>query len=191
MRRAAGEQGASTLALKVGPRQPLRRAQTDRSKARHRERMAWRAQWPEDLFQKLGRRANQRLEQAPVGLGVPAKAVSRLLQGTLEHYRGAVVEGMRQRRVGMHQLEAVLGERQAAHERGCKRQRVHRGAGVVNKARKRQLLGAAAPADGLRSFEDCHPPAGPGEDDRRGEAVRARADDDGLGSAIRQPRGRA
>ena len=83
--------------------------------------MARRAERAEDLPHELGRRAHERLEQPPVGVGVPAEAVSRLVHGALEQHRGAVVEGVRERRVGMRQLESVLGERQPAQERGCER----------------------------------------------------------------------
>ena len=152
--------------------------------------MAWRAEGAEDLPHELGPSASEWLEQPPVGVRVRTEAACRLLHGAFEQHRGAVVEWMRQRCVGMHQLEPVLGERQPAQERRCERQRVHRGAGVVHEAWERQLFGAAAPTDGLRAFEDGDPPAGRGQHGGGGEAVRARPDYDGVGRGIRQPRDR-
>ena len=97
--------------------------------------------------------ADERIEQPPVGLRVRAESASRLLHGALQHHRGAVVERVGQRRVGVHQLEPVLRQRQAAQEGRSERQGVHRRAGVVHEAGQRQLLRAAAAADGLRALD--------------------------------------
>ena len=98
---------------------------------------------------------------------------------------------MGQGRVGVHELEPVLRERQVAQEGRDEGEGVDGGAGVVHEARQRQLLGAAAAADGVGALEDRDRAAGPGEHDGRGEPVGARADYDGIARVLRQPSGRA
>jgi len=57
---------------------------------------------------------------------------------------------------------------------------VDRRADVVHEARQGQLGGARPAAKGLLRFSDEHALAGPGERDRRDEAVRPRPDDDSV-----------
>jgi hypothetical protein len=61
----------------------------------------------------------------------------------------------------------------------------------VHEPRKCQLLGSAAPTQSWRALENGDPVPGPGQDDGRREAIWARADNDGVGCALRQRRGRA
>ena len=81
-------------------------------------------------------------------------------------------------------------------ERRADGHRVHRRAVVVQDAGDRQLAGAGAAADRLGGLEHRHLHPLPGERDRAGEPVRARADDDRrahagdgrLGAVARRPR---
>jgi hypothetical protein len=97
--------------------------------------MARRAERPEDLPHEFGERAHERLEHPAVGVRVGAEAARRVVHRALEQHRGAVVQGVRQRYAGMHQLEPMVRQRQAAEEGRGERQGVHRGAGVVHEAR--------------------------------------------------------
>ena len=191
MRAASGQEGARALALETRARQPRRRAEGARAEARQHQRMARRAQRAEDLAHELVGIADERIEQPAVGLRVRAESAGRLLHGALQHHRGAVVERVGQRRVGVRQLEPVLGQRQAAQEGRSERQGVHRRARVVHEAGQRQLLRAAAAAHGLGALDEGDPAAGPGQHDRRGQPVGARADYDGVVRVLRQPRDRA
>ena len=119
---------------------------------------------------------------------VLAQPGGRRLYGALEHHRGAVVEGMCQRRIGMHRLEAVLGKRQLAQEGRRERQRMDGRAGVVHEPGKRQLLGPAATADRVVGLVEGDSAPVAGERDRARQPVRARPDDYGV---VRQPLGRA
>ena len=65
-----------------------------------------------------------------------------------------------------------------AQERRGERERVDRRADVVPEAGQRQLRRARAAADRRGRLEHAHRAARPGERDRGGQAVRARADDD-------------
>jgi hypothetical protein len=57
----------------------------------------------------------------------------------LEHRSRAVVERMRQRGIGLNPLEPELRQRQRAKEWRRKRERMHRGAHVVDKAGQGEL----------------------------------------------------
>ena len=153
--------------------------------------MARRAQRSEDLAHELVRSADERIEQAPVGLCVRTESPGRLLHRALEDHSGAVVERVGQRRVGVGQLQPMLRQRQAAQEWRDERQGVHRRAGVVHEAGQRQLLRAAAAAHGFPTLDDGDLAPCPGQHDGRGEPVRTRADYDGVVGALRQPRDRA
>jgi hypothetical protein len=91
--------------------------------------------------------------------------------------RGAVVERMRERRGRLDQLDVEV---ERVEERGDGRKGVDRRANVMAEARERQLGGACAASDRVARLEDEDRAAGLGEGDRGGEAVRPRADDDGV-----------
>ena len=74
----------------------------------------------------------------------------RLLHRALQDHRRPAVERMRQRSLGVHELQTVLGQRQPAQERRQQRQGVDGRAGVVDEARQGQLLRSRPAADGLR-----------------------------------------
>jgi hypothetical protein len=77
-------------------------------------------------------------------------------------------------------LDHVEPELEALEERrgGCGR--VDRGTDVMSEARERQLGGASPTADGVASLDEEDRASGLRERDRGGEAVRPRADDDGV-----------
>ena len=108
----------------------------------------------------------------------PRRATHGLGERAVEHAGGAVVERVRERELRMRELEAVAAEVERRERGRAGRERMDRRAHVVAVARERQLLGAGAAADVLGRFE--HEDRAPlvGEERGRGEAVRARADDD-------------
>src|SRR5947209_16232088 len=55
-----------------------------------------------------------------------------------------------------------------------------RGANVVKESRQRQLEGAAPAADSVLRLQHRHRPSGSGQGDGCRQAVRSRADDDGI-----------
>jgi hypothetical protein len=77
-------------------------------------------------------------------------------------------------------LDQVEVELQRAEERGGEERRVNRGADVVAKPRERQLRRARPAADRLLRFDDADRTPCLGERDRGSQAVRPRADDDGV-----------
>lgn len=107
--------------------------------------MTRRAQRPKQVAHQPVAGPVERLEQAAVGSGVGAEAACRLFDRALQHHRRAVLERVGERRLRLHQLEAVLGQRQAAQERGRERKRMDGRAGVVREARQRELLRAEPP----------------------------------------------
>ncbi len=120
------------------------------------------------------------IEQLAVGAVVGAEPARGRLDGSLEQHRRAVVERMRQRHLGLHQLKTVLRQGKLSEERRHQRQGVHRGARVVHEARQRELFRPAAAAEGVSALEHGHLTSGLRQRDRRGQAVGARPDDDRL-----------
>ena len=131
---------------------------------------------------------DQRLEQLPVGPPVGPKPGRGLEHRALEHDRCPVVHGMRERRGRMDELEAMIGQRQGAQKRRREGERMDGGARVVYEPGQRQLSGATASAERLRTLQHAYAVARPRRDDRGGEAVRSGSDDD---RGLRQSRGRA
>ena len=102
------------------------------------------------------------------------------LQRPLQERRGSIVEGMRERGGRMHPLEAELPQRQALQKGRDDGHRMDGRADVVPKPGKGSLLGAAAAADRRSALEHQDRATGPCHDDRRGQAIRSGADDDGI-----------
>ena len=80
----------------------------------------------------------------------------------------------------MDELQSVVRERQLREERRSSRERMDRGADVVHEAGLGQLCRAGPSAERLRPLHDEHRAARACHRDRRGQAVRARPDDDGV-----------
>src|SRR5688572_10039555 len=126
--RTAGEERAGADIAEGEARKHPRREQRHRAETRSRERMA------RELDDGAGHHA---LQASPVacdpadntapGLPVAAEAPRRLLDGALEHDRGAIVEGVRERGGWMDPLEPVLAEWQLAEERRRRGERAESG----------------------------------------------------------------
>ena len=179
VRGVPGEEGAGALAVEARAREARRRA--ERATARTAPSRAGAAadgaaaSVPSTIASEA---SHERPEEAPPGVPVHSQPGRGLLDRALEHDCRPVVERVRERRRRMDPLDAVLGQRHGAHERRGDPERVDRGAGVVQEARERQLLGAQAAADRVAALDDEHRATGPREHDRRREPVRPRSDDD-------------
>jgi hypothetical protein len=97
---------------------------------------------------------------------------------------------MRERGVGMDPGEAVLGEGQGAQKRRRERHRMDRRADVVDEAGQGELGRARAAADRRLRLQHDDGLARACEDDRRREAVRTGADDDGIIGGAHRVHGR-
>ena len=178
MRSEPSEERAGAFPAKRGACERRRRQCAARGEARERERMARAAEWPEQVSQHERCVANERRHQARVtGRILPERRPGRR-DRALEHRSRSVVERMSERRRRPDPLDAVLRERQRREERRGDGEWMDRRAHVVLEPRRGQLGGAHAAADRLRALDDAHRHALARERDRRGQSVRARADDD-------------
>ena len=62
----------------------------------------------EDLGRELVPTRDERGQEPAIGIAVRAERRRGRVDGALEHHRGTVVEGMRERRVGLDPFKAVL-----------------------------------------------------------------------------------
>ena len=179
--REPGEQRARPLTGERSSRNSASRPDGSQAEAADREGVARNAQRgrKQVTHERLRVRRQRGVELRP-GAGVRPQCGARVLEGALEHDRRLVVERVGERRGGVNQLQAVLGERDAAEERRGERERVKRGADVVAVAGKRELGGATPAADRVGALEHQDGASGAGDLDRRGEPVRTRADDHGI-----------
>ena len=81
----------------------------------------------------------KRLEEGAPGFAVTAQTGGRPIDRTLEHDRTAIVEGVRQRSVGVNPLEAVAVKRKLLETRRAHGQRMHGGADIVEKSGEGQF----------------------------------------------------
>ena len=116
VRAGAGDQGASTLALEARAEEAAGGADAAEPEAGHGERMARRAERAEELAEERVGAPDERTEEPAVGALVGAEAASGELDRPLQHHGRAVVERVRQRRLGMRQLKPVALQRQLAQE---------------------------------------------------------------------------
>ncbi len=175
----AGKQRPCSLAREARVGQSGRRAEGRQAEARGGNRVAWRPERrAEQIADQLLPRVGERSHEPAVGPRIGAEAVRGLGDRPVQHDRASVVERVGERDLRMHELEPVLAQRQPAHEGRADHERVDRRADVVAEAGLRQLLGAGAPADRRRRLEHQHRAPRLCDRDRRGEPVRARADDD-------------
>ena len=180
MGRDPGEQGARRVVAEPAPGQTLGRAQGGQAEPGHRQRVARDVRHrPQDLRTDLGHVAHQRPEQPPPGAPVrAAQALAGDRDGPLEDGRPSAVERVRDRRIGMDDLDAVGGQVDRGEERRRQRQRQDRRAHVVAEPGQRQLHGPR-PAAGLRGgLVDADRAPGTGQRDGRGQPVRPGPDDD-------------
>jgi hypothetical protein len=117
VRREAGEESAGRLPLEPCPREPGRGPDPDCAETRQRERTARRQRRRQRSGQERVRRANEWAYEPPVGTRVGSERCGRVVDGALEEGDRTVLEGMRERRVWMDDLGAVLGERKRPQER--------------------------------------------------------------------------
>jgi hypothetical protein len=117
------------------------------------------------------------LEQIAVGRTIHAEPSHRLRQRAPKEHRCSIVERVRECDERFDQVEV---ETERTKERRCSCSRMDRRTEVVAEARERQLCGARSTTDRLLRFDDADRASGLRERDRGREAVRARADDDGV-----------
>ena len=184
MRRYPREESAGALAAERRAREHAGRTDGHQTEPRHRERVARDAQErPERILRELVPVRDERRDEPAIGSAVGAEPLDGALEGSLQHDGGAVVERVRHRRIGLDPLEALPRKVERAQERRGRAHRMERRADVVSEPRKRQLGGAAAPADGLVRFVDDDASSASRELDRCAEPVGSGADDDGVSHA--------
>ncbi len=135
----------------------------------------------EDRPQEVGSEAVPARGQGPEE-PAPRSAIgperpSPLVDGLRHHARRAVVEGMGESERRLDPFDALLRQGHGAEEGRAHAQGMDRGADVVTEPREGELLRARAATHRCRGLEHEHGPAGTGEGQRRGQPVRARADD--------------
>jgi hypothetical protein len=142
----------------------------------------------EQLVGEIVRTTHQRAEgRAPRPAVVSPEPGGGCAHGSFEHRGRAAVERMRERRVGMDELDAPGGEIDRPEERRRRGQGHDRGARIVPEAGQGQLGRAQSAAGGVGGLEHADGPPGPGERDGRGQPVRARPDDDRVDRAVAGP----
>ena len=139
-----------------------RGAQPGAGEARAGERVARQAQRPEDVLGERLPALGERRHQVAVGAGIGAEAGGRLLERVVQRDRAAVVERMRERDLGVRELEPVCAERQRAQERRGEREWMDGRAHVVPEPGQRQLGRPRAAADRPRRPRAPAPSGRPG-----------------------------
>ncbi len=143
--------------------------------------MPWRKrQRAEQILDDIDPARHQWRYQPAIRAGIPPQSGSRCFYGALQYDCRAVVQGMSQRNRRFNPMEAIAVQRQTQEETRRSGKRMDRRTDVMPEARQRQLSGACSPADGRRCFDHEHRFAGPRQRDGRRQAVRSRADDDGV-----------
>jgi hypothetical protein len=140
-----------------------------------------------ELVPALGERAHERV----VCVAVRPELRRRLGQRPVQDGRPAAVERVGGLHLGLEQLEPVIGQRQRPQERRSDGEGVDGRADVVPVAGQGQLGCPRPAADRLVALAQEHRPAGAGQLDRGREAVRPRADHDGIGQPVSRPGGTA
>ena len=87
---------------------------------------------------------------------------------------------MGQRQVGVHPLEAEVGEGKLGQRRRPRAQGLHGRAHIMAEAGQRELRSAGTPTDGVVGLVHAYPEPGTSQGHRRGEPVGPRSDDDGV-----------
>jgi hypothetical protein len=176
----AAEEGAGVGSAEA-PREARGRLQAEEAEAGEEEGVARRrpaADGTKDVVEDFAGVLGERRHEIAVRLPVFAEARRGGVDGLFERRRRAVVEGMGDRGRRPGPFQTMLGERQGAQERRDDAHRMDGRADVVAEAGQGHLFGARAAADRGVPLEDDNGEAGLGQDDRRGQAVRAGADYD-------------
>ncbi len=169
--------------------------QPGQPEARHRERMPRQAQRAEEIGEQRVRLAQERREEpscrrrasSPSSRAVSSSERRSSTAGSSSSGCATDAGGWIQRRPCAASGSVRKNGERIAH-------RMTAGADVVREAGQRQLGGARAAADLVAGLEDPHRRAAARQLDRRGESVRAGADDDGVVHLLRprrSPRARA
>ena len=130
----AGEQRSCVGAREARAGEARRRAQSREREADILDRVARWTQGTEQILDERLPAVGERLHEAAVGVAVDAEPFGRLLDGAAEQHGGAIVQRVRERDLGVDELEPVLLQRQAAEERRGEGERVDRRADVVPEA---------------------------------------------------------
>ena len=166
--------------VKDGGGEAARRADTQKSEARERNRMVRKSRGPEEFFDEVVGGGNRPLHQPQVRTAIGPQAVRRRLYRTLHDRGRSVVEGMRKLELGKGEFEAEPIELEISQGRRRKCQWMDRRAHVVNKSRQGQLGRARPTPDRVGALKNEDGGARPRQRDRGGEAVGARADNYGV-----------
>jgi hypothetical protein len=126
VRAAPGQQCAGPLPLEARAREPRCRAQRLGTESREHQWVAGWAERAQDLPGEVLRMGDERVEEPTVGARVRAEPATRFPDGRLQHHGRAVIQRVRERRLGLDELEAVSLQREAAQERRDQREGVHR-----------------------------------------------------------------
>lgn len=181
MRREPGEERPRPGSAKAREREAPRREERLQPEPREEERPPRNVQHgAERLLEESLEALGERVEERAPGTGVRAQRLAGLARRAHEERGGAVVERVRAGGRRVHPAKAVGLEPERAEARRRPRERVDRGAAVVQEAGARERERARAAADPVRPLADEHPPPLARERGRRGEAVRTRADHDGV-----------
>ena len=105
----SGEEGARAVAAKTGFRQAPGRANRHYPEPGGQHGMAGHAERRQHVVAQARPRSGEWLEEGAPGFAVSAQIGGRSRDGTLQHDGAAIVEGVGQRSVGVHPLEAVGG----------------------------------------------------------------------------------
>src|SRR6266852_5017269 len=146
MRREPRKERLGALAAKK-MRQHFRGRESREPKTCQQKRMAREhMQRPQNFPGEIGPALGKRLHQAAPALAVLAEGKFCIAEIALEHYRGAVVERMRERRRRMNPLEAVALQRKRRKKWRASSQGMHCGAKIVQGTRLRKLQRASRTA---------------------------------------------
>ena len=182
MRGNSREQGARAVAAKARFRQAPRRAHRRHTELGQQQRMARHAERRQHVVAQARPGVGERLEERAPGFAVVAQIGGRAIDGTLQQYRGAILQGVSQRSVRVHPLETVLGQRKPLEARRAHGQGMHGGADIVDKSGQRQFGRSRAAADGWRAFVHGDRVIRARQHDGGGKAIRSGPDDHGAGS---------
>ena len=182
VRRQAGEQRPGRLAAESRTGESSSRADRGQAEPGHGQRVARHVDHrPEQLRRQAIRVAHQRREQpTPRPAVAVAEAVRRGRHGPFQQHGPVGRQRVRDGSIGVDQLHAMGSPVDGPHERRRQRQRQDRRAHVVVESGERQLLGPGPATDGRGGLVDADRAPGTEQGDRRGQAVRAGADDDGI-----------
>ena len=157
--------------------QGLRRLKGGQPEARHAEWMTRNAErGRKDVFSELLPIIHGWLDQAAPRITIGAESALRVTEAALKNHRGAIVEGMGERRIAVDPIEPVIRKRERGEEGRARGEWMHGGAKVVQKAGERERQRAGCATGFGFGLEDLDGEPGLREHNGRGEPVGARSD---------------